>query len=80
MQQVFDVTYTTSLVDLHLEYLRDCVRTCVRVCRVYMVYVRTCVRVCVCVCVCRVCMVRVRTCLRVLILLVFKIRLPDRYL
>ena len=78
MQQVFDVTYTTSLVDLHLEYLRDCVRTCVRVCHVYMVYVRTCV--CVCVCVCRVCMVRVRTCVRVLILLVFKIRLPDRYL
>ena len=64
MQQVFDLTYTTSLVDLHLECLHDCV------------YVRACVRVCVCVaclwCVC------VRACVRVLILLVFKTRLPDR--
>ena len=52
MQQVFDVTYTTSLVDLHLEYLRDCVRTCVRVSRVYGVCAY--VRACVCMCVSRV--------------------------
>ena len=77
MQQVFDVTYTTSLVDLHLEYLRDCVRTCVRVCRVYMVYVRTCV--CVCMCVSRVygACAYVRACVD---FVGFKIRLPDRYL
>ena len=50
MQQVFDLTYTTSLVDLHLECLRDCVCACVRA------SVRVCVRVCVacvwCVCTC----------------------------
>ena len=56
MQHVFDLTYTTSLVDLHLEYLRDCVRACESCVYGVCAYVRACV--------CQVCMVCVRTCVR----------------